>query len=579
MKKWTICMTALIVLCAVVMTACNDTPVIDEILSETKETEAVTEETTETTEPVDPTADLPETTVYLIGGSVLCDYPYDLGYFPRYSIAPAFSRRLYKKATVQNLGYLGGTAASFHRNENYTKWTTELKEGDYVLLMFGYDEYMDATKDYTESRSFANTIYERYIQPAQEVGAVPVLCTPIVKLSSENDYTGSAAHVLKSGDYPQAIRDLAAAVDVPLIDLTAITKAKYEELGYEEAMKYHAVEEAMRAEDGVTMIMDPATVDDSFLNFYGAEYMGYLLAAELQKFEGIGDYVRKDIAEPSMDELTSNPVYVLNDMEDAKANIYLVGDSISAVHSCQGWQVLYGYGNELRYYMTGDVKINNYAVSGSSSSSYTGTDYYSTILENIKEGDYLFIAFGHNDKTNDYRFTDATKDYTDPTAFSYYLYEYYIKAAREKGAIPILFTPIVYLHTGDGEYTGFYIHDVETGNYPQAIRDLGETFDVPVVDLTTISKERYEELGYEGAVKYHPVAEANYAEDGATVVPDMSTLDSCHLNQYGARYMAYRIACELQKIEGISEYVVETPEEPTEEVLQPNPYYVLQPVN
>lgn len=148
------------------------------------------------------------------------------------------------------------------------------------------------------------------------------------------------------------------------------------------------------------------------------------------------------------------------------------------------------------------------------------------------------------------------------------MYEYYIKLAREKGAYPILCTPVVYCNGGSGDYSGAYVHNTETGDYPQAIRDLAAAYDVPVIDLTNITKERYEELGAE-ALRYHAVESGILLEDGVTVTPNLAgEVDICHLNQYGARYVVYRLALELKKIDGISKYIPDDIEEPTADILE-----------
>jgi len=58
------------------------------------------------------------------------------------------------------------------------------------------------------------------------------------------------------------------------------------------------------------------------------------------------------------------------------------------------------------------------------------------ILNELAEGDYLFIQFGHNDwNEKPERHTVAFGDYQDNL-------EIYINKAREKGAFPVLITPV-----------------------------------------------------------------------------------------------------------------------------------------
>ena len=570
-------------LCTLILTGCRQTPVTEETEPATEAvTEAATEAVTEAaTEPVEPEVELPETDLYLVGGSIVCNFPYDNGFFTRYGFGTQLGLYLNKSMVIHNLAVSGTTSSGYHRQDEYSTLESELGEGDYLMIIFGGGEFSDAAKAYTENRSFGNNLYKNYIQLAEEKGAVPILVTPPVKLDPNDDYTGESAHITSTGDYRQAILDMGAALNVPVVDLTAITKERYETLGYEEAVKYHAADEAKYTEDGI-LTTDPETVDTVCLNYYGAKYVAYRLACELQKIEGIGEYVKKGITEPVVDTFVPNPYYEAphKSPESVETNVYLVGDSTVSPHYDRILYPRYGYGTQIANYLTENVAVDNLAVSGSSSKSFITWPQYETLKTNLKAGDYLIIGFGHNDhnNTDPARFTKASADYTDPESFGYYLYECYIKLAREVGATPILCTPIVYVSSSD-TYTGSTIHNTVDGDYRQVILDVGAALDVPVVDLTGITKARYEEIGYEEVIKYHAVEKGGYAEDGVTVIIDKSTVDGCHLNIYGASYVAYRLACELQNIEGIREYVAENLEEPTEELLKPYPYYVFEPAD
>ena len=260
-------------------------------------------------------------------------------------------------------------------------------------------------------------------------------------------------------------------------------------------------------------------------------------------------------------------------VELPKASVYIVGDSLACEYTGKNLEAFYprfGFGSQLTYFVDEKLIINNFALSGRSSKSFILDNEYKMLKMMLREGNYLIIAFGHNDHNSEdpEKFTDASKDYTDPTSFGYSLYENYIKLAREKGAIPILCTPVVYCTETSEVYSGVSVHVTDTGDYPQAIRDLAAAYDVPVIDLTNITKERYEELGVE-ALRYHSVKTGILAEDGVTVTPNLAgVVDRCHLNQYGARYVAYRLAEELKKIDGISKYVLDGIEEPTPDILE-----------
>lgn len=261
--------------------------------------------------------------------------------------------------------------------------------------------------------------------------------------------------------------------------------------------------------------------------------------------------------------------------ELSNTTLYVVGDSTACDYS-KGADTMtddtyyyprYGYATQLYNYFSDKVTISNLALSGRSSKSFLEEANYQTLKASIKEGDYLLIGFGHNDEKNDddTRFTDASKPTTDSTSFKYSLYENYIKLAEDKGATPILCTPIVRLDKTNS-YTGNYVHDLTTkniGDYRQAIIDLGSEKNVEVIDLTTITKNIYTNLGYDEARYLHAMP-SGYSN--GEIVPQVDGVDATHLNIYGAKTVSYNIASSLSSSNcKLSKYVNENITAPTKD--------------
>lgn len=262
----------------------------------------------------------------------------------------------------------------------------------------------------------------------------------------------------------------------------------------------------------------------------------------------------------------------------AASKLYVVGDSTAcSFNDATYYYPRYGFGTQLSNYFHSELEVVNLALSGRSSKSFLSESNYNTLKTSIKEGDYLLVAFGHNDEKGDdaTRFTDARLDTNDPASFKYSLYENYIKLAEEKGATPILATPIVRLHPSS-DYDGSSGHVTEYGNYSQAIRDLGVEKEVPVIDLTSYTKALYTDEGYEVAQYYHAMTTGKKDASGE-VVADTASVDKTHLNVYGAKKVAYLFANGLKdSTSPLKDYVDETKlVSPTKENdLVVNPSYV-----
>ncbi|KAF7307064.1 Rhamnogalacturonan acetylesterase [Mycena indigotica] len=131
-------------------------------------------------------------------------------------------------------------------------------------------------------------------------------------------------------------------------------------------------------------------------------------------------------------------------------SLYLAGDSTMAVGggggSTQGWGV------PLTQYF--NISVVNSAVGGTSARSYSEQGRFSTLVNQVKKGDFVIIEFGHNDVSagavdngkqdavgDGYNIT-ATVTTTNGSSLLIHSFAYYIEnavnALKAKGAVPII---------------------------------------------------------------------------------------------------------------------------------------------
>lgn len=168
-----------------------------------------------------------------------------------------------------------------------------------------------------------------------------------------------------------------------------------------------------------------------------------------------------------------------------KITIYLAGDSTVTDSSEAGFPFS-GWGQMLPYFFKHDVAIANHAIGGRSSKSFITEGRLKVIEDNIKDGDYLLIQFGHNDqKTDEHRSTDPETTYPEHL-------QKYIDVAHAKGATPILLTSVHRQYfNDDGTLIDTHQH------YLEAVRKLAAEENVLLIDLANKSKELFEQLGPE----------------------------------------------------------------------------------
>lgn len=261
-------------------------------------------------------------TVYLVGDSTVCSFT-DQYYLPRYGYGTQIGGylNLDESASVNNLALSGRSSYSFMQEENYNTLKTSIKSGDYLIIGFGHNDektepqrYMNAnlptnSEEKMDGRyvSFKRSLYENYIKVATDKGATPILCTPIVRLSKDDNYSGAKAHITADvtdqgvdyagGDYAKAIRELGAEKNVTVIDLTELTKADYSAKKYAVASKYHAAT-SVKLDANNQKVADG--IDETHTNLYGAKMNAYYIASELKKSSNsLGKYVKDDIAAPT----------------------------------------------------------------------------------------------------------------------------------------------------------------------------------------------------------------------------------------------------------------------------------------
>ena len=216
-----------------------------------------------------------------------------------------------------------------------------------------------------------------------------------------------------------------------------------------------------------------------------------------------------------------------------KLTLYLVGDSTMATFPPGPGETRYGYGTRIQDYFDASVIVVNLALSGRSSKSFLAEEEYGLLLASLRQGDYLAIAFGHNDEKPDpARHTFANLPPDDPTGFAYHLDRFYLQIALDRGAHPILCTPIV-RRDPEGRYIGTHVHrvgagsDREVADYPQTIRDLAFLRRVTLIDMTGATERLYREMGPEGTLELH-----------ARASEDPSLPDNSHLSAKGASRVA-----------------------------------------
>lgn len=217
------------------------------------------------------------------------------------------------------------------------------------------------------------------------------------------------------------------------------------------------------------------------------------------------------------------------------ATIYWAGDSTVQYNDITTYPQT-GIGQVFHLFLKPEVKVLNFAKNGRSTKSFIDEGRLAAIEEQITEGDFLFIQFGHNDEKK----ADPVR-YTDP--FGQYMVnlERFVNVARGKKAYPVLITPLERRCFAEGNQLGVGEHS----DYVAAMKQAAENLDVPLIDLYSMSREKLRKAGAEKTKDWY----MHLPKDVYPSHPEGLT-DNTHLKYEGAVVYGGCIAAGLKKLGG-----------------------------
>ncbi|NBM18303.1 rhamnogalacturonan acetylesterase [Streptomyces sp. GC420] len=211
--------------------------------------------------------------------------------------------------------------------------------------------------------------------------------------------------------------------------------------------------------------------------------------------------------------------------------LYIAGDSTAAQKYAPAAPET-GWGMALPFFLTPYLRVSNHAVNGRSSKSFLDEGRLAPILGAIRPGDWLLIQFGHNDEKT----TDPARG-TDPcTTYQDCLLQY-VKGARERGARPVLLTPVERRRFG-ADHRAVATH----GEYPEAMRRLAAEEGVALVDAQAASIALWQSLGPEASMECF-----NRVEPGESPNYPDGKQDNTHFSPRGAIEVARLTARALRE--------------------------------
>ena len=196
-------------------------------------------------------------------------------------------------------------------------------------------------------------------------------------------------------------------------------------------------------------------------------------------------------------------------IEEKITKIYLIGDStmmdydkyredyMTSMYPLSGWgqffQELFDaetVGDLGDLIQTDSVLVDNRAIGGRSTRSFFEEGRWAKVYNDLQAGDLVMIQFGHNDAT-----LERPLRYVTPAAYKEFI-RLYVNQTREKGAIPIVITPV----SRNEPWKDRKLGNLHADYYTAAV-EVSEELEVGMIDLTMRSMEFFEEKGEEYVTK------------------------------------------------------------------------------
>lgn len=220
-------------------------------------------------------------TVFTIGDSTMANKKTEVA--PETGWCQVFSVFVDQTVEIRNRAVNGRSTKSFITEGRWKAVTDSLKTGDYVFIQFGHNDQKikDSTR-YTEPFTTYRKNLERFVRETRDKGATPILFTSIVRRKFENGFLTDT-----HGNYPVVVRQVAAEMNVPLVDLQMLTAGAVTALGDEASKQiYLWTPPSGKFPEG--------RKDDTHLNVEGATLVAKLAAQQLILLDNLlGKQIKK----------------------------------------------------------------------------------------------------------------------------------------------------------------------------------------------------------------------------------------------------------------------------------------------
>jgi lysophospholipase L1-like esterase len=217
--------------------------------------------------------------VHLAGDSTMADKPTEPPN-PEHGWGQLLPKFFKEPAMIVNHAANGRSTRSFITEGRWQKLVDALRPGDWVIIQFAHND----EKIFPNARGEFQNNLRRFVADVRAKQANPILATPCVRRSFDE----AGKLVDTHGDYPEAVRAVAAETKVPFLEMTRLSMELEERHGPEGSKHLHLWIGA-----GVYQRQLEGYQDNTHYSAYGAERVAALAVQEIIRLQlPLADWLR-----------------------------------------------------------------------------------------------------------------------------------------------------------------------------------------------------------------------------------------------------------------------------------------------
>ncbi|OWK70966.1 rhamnogalacturonan acetylesterase [Pedobacter sp. AJM] len=221
-------------------------------------------------------------TVFLAGNSTVVNQDDE----PWASWGQMIPRFFKPGVAIANHAESGLTLGSFIGSRRLSKILSIMKPGDYLFIEFGHNDQKEKGAHDGAYQSYTERL-KTFVAETRKKGGIPVIVTSTSRRSFDQE--GKIQNTL--GDFPDAARKVAAAENVALIDLNAMTTSLFNAMGEVQSKKAFVHYPANRYPG-----QDKALADNTHFNPFGAYEIARCVVLGIQQQKlGLVKYLINDL--------------------------------------------------------------------------------------------------------------------------------------------------------------------------------------------------------------------------------------------------------------------------------------------